>query len=197
MKEYSRAYYDRWYRNPNTRITSAEDTARKVHLAVSAAEYMLCRKVESVLDVGCGEASWFAPLRRLRPGVEYVGIESSPYIIEKFGNSRNVRLGTFGRLASLKLGLPFDLIVCADVVQYIPDEELRRGLTAIRRLCGGVAFIETFVVEDAMEGDHDGWHDRSERVMRRYFKEAGLTHCGLYCWFDERKISNVNRFEIG
>lgn len=197
MKAYDRAYYDRWYRDPDTRITSAEWTTQKVHLAVAAAEFMLARKIESVLDIGCGEGSWRAPLRKLRPGVEYVGVESSSYVVSKFGARRNIRQGTFGKLAALKLGLPFDLIVCADVIQYIPDDELRRGLTTIRRLCGGVAYLETFTVEDRMDGDHDGWFHRSERVMRRFFKHAGLAHCGFYCWIDPRKVTSANRFELG
>src|SRR3954462_12251845 len=134
MKAYTREYYDRWYRDPETRIASAEGTARKVRLAVAAAEFMLARKIESVLDVGCGEAPWRAPLMKLRPGIRYTGIESSAYILGRYGKARDIIGGTFGRLASAPLDGPFDLIVCADVVQYIPDDELRRGLRAIRRL---------------------------------------------------------------
>ena len=196
MKEYSRAYYDRWYRDPATRITSRENTDRKVRFAVSAAEFMLARPIESVLDIGCGEGTWRGPIRKLRPGASYSGIESSEYVVSRFGKRRNIRLGSFGRLGALKLGGPFDLIVCADVVQYIGDDDLRRGLRDIRRLAGGVVYIETFAAEDAMEGDRDGWIDRPQRVLSRFFREAGLTHCGFYCWIDERKIRNANRFEI-
>jgi SAM-dependent methyltransferase len=196
MKEYGRAYYDRWYRDPATRITSAENTVRKVGLAVAAAEFMLARPIESVLDIGCGEAPWRAPLRKLRPKASYLGVESSEYVVSRFGKRRNIRLGTFGRLGALKLGGPFDLIVCADVVQYIGDEDLRRGLRDVRRLAGGVVYIETFAAEDAMEGDRDGWIDRPQRVLSRFFHDAGLTHCGFYCWIDERKIRNANRFEV-
>jgi SAM-dependent methyltransferase len=196
MKAYTREYYDRWYRDPETRIASAEGTARKVHLAVAAAEFMLARKIESVLDVGCGEATWRAPLLKLRPAVRYVGVESSEYAVSRFGKSRGIVHGTFAGLSALRLDGPFDLIVCADVVQYIPDEDLRRGLTAIRRLAGGVVYIETFAAEDAMEGDRDGWIDRPARVLKKFFHEAGLTHCGFYCWIDEKTMRNANRFEV-
>src|SRR4051812_29476109 len=94
-KAYDRAYYDRWYRNPRTKIATAAGLRRKVHLAVSAAEFMLARPIESVLDVGCGEGSWRAPLLRLRPGIEYQGIEASDYVVSRFGRRRNIRLGTF------------------------------------------------------------------------------------------------------
>lgn len=196
MKEYNSAYYHRWYRDPKTRIANRESTARKAHFALSAAEFMLGRKIESVVDIGCGEGLWYSALRRLRPRITYLGIDPSEYIVERFGKSRNVKLGTFGGLPNLDLKRPYDLIVCADVIQYVEDQDLRRGLVEVRRLAGGVAYLETFTVEDNMEGDRDGWIDRSEKVMRRFFRDAGLTHCGFYCWIDERKISSANRFEV-
>lgn len=196
MKEYNREYFNRWYRDGDTRITTAEGTMRKARLALSAAEYMLARKAESVLDVGCGLGSWYTALRRIRPKIRYQGVDPSEYIVERFGKARNVKLGALGGLSRIKLRRSYDLIVCADVVQYVEDHDLRRGLAEIRRLAGGVVFIETFATEDGMEGDHDGWIDRSETVLRRFFEEAGLTHCGFYCWIDEKKITNANRFEI-
>jgi hypothetical protein len=46
--------------------------ARKVALAVASAEYYLERPIRSVLDIGCGEGAWRAPLLKLRPKVEYL-----------------------------------------------------------------------------------------------------------------------------
>jgi SAM-dependent methyltransferase len=195
MKTYDREYYRRWYEDPETRIASREGVARKVRLAVAAAEFILARPIEKVLDVGCGHGSWRAPLRRLRPGANYLGVDSSEYVVRRFGKTRNIRRGSFGDLDKLRLRPAFDLIVCADVVQYIPDDELQRGLREIRRLVRGVAFIETFAAEDAMEGDREGWIDRPAKVISRFFEDAGLRRCGFYCWIDERKIPNANRFE--
>jgi SAM-dependent methyltransferase len=195
MKSYDREYYRRWYQDPATRIASRDGVARKARLAVAAAEFMLARPVESVLDVGCGEGAWRAPLRRLRPRATWMGVESSEYVIARHGKARGILRGNFGELKALRLRPGFDLIVCADVVQYLSDDELRRGLREIRRLSGGVVYIETFAAEDSMEGDRDGWIDRPARVLQEFFADAGLTHCGFYCWIDERKIRNANRFE--
>src|SRR4051812_32270486 len=171
-KTYSQEYYDRWYRDPEHKVASREGVARKVALAVSAAEFLLARPIESVLDVGCGEAPWRAPLRKLRPNASYLGIEASEYVIRRYGKTRNIRPGTFGGLKDLRLRKPFDLVVCADVVQYIADDDLRRGLREIRRLAGGVVYIETFAAEDRMEGDRDGWIDRGARSISRFFSDA-------------------------
>lgn len=196
MKAYDSAYYHRWYRDPRTRVTSERVLDRKVHLAVSAAEYMLGRRVRTVLDVGCGEARWYVTLRRMRPGIGYIGVESSEYAVRTFGASRNVRQGSFGTLRSLKLRGPFDLIVCADVLQYVPTADLAPGLREIRRLLGGVAYIEAYAREDDMEGDMEGWIPRSGATYRRAFRATGFTHCGLYCFVDATKIDAVNALEV-
>jgi len=196
VKAYDSAYFHRWYRDPRTRVTSERALERKVHLAVSAAEYMLGRRIRTVLDVGCGEARWYVALKRMRRGVEYVGVESSSYAVEKFAASRNVRQGSFGTLRSLKLRGSLDLIVCADMLQYVSNADVGPGLREIRRLLGGVAYIEAYAREDDMEGDFEGWIHRSAATLRREFRDAGLTQCGLYCFIDAQKIDAVNALEV-
>lgn len=195
-KRYDRRYFDRWYRAPASRIDSADALERKVRLAVAAAEFMLGHPIRSVLDVACGEGRWFPVLRRLRPRVRYTGVDASEYAVQRYGRSRHIRAGTFGGLRALGLPTGFDLIVCADALQYIGDADLARGLREIRRLLAGVAFIEAFADEDAMEGDMEGWHRRSAANYRRTFRAAGLRHCGFHCWIDLRKLPNVGALEM-
>jgi hypothetical protein len=76
LSRYTAAYYDRWYRDPETRVRTPATIARLAGLTVSAAEYVLDRPVRTVLDVGAGEGHWRGHLRRLRPRLRYVG--SSP-----------------------------------------------------------------------------------------------------------------------
>jgi SAM-dependent methyltransferase len=148
-----------------------------------------------VLDVGCGEAPWFPILKRLRPDVRYVGVDSSEYAIERYGATRNIRYGTLASLGTMKSLRVSDLVVCADVLQYVDTAEAERGLRAIRRLVGAVAYIEAFTTEDAMAGDHDGWHERTAAEYRRLFKRAGLTQCGPYCFTDLDELDSLTNFE--
>ena len=128
-------------------------------MVVGVAEYFLRRKVRSVLDVGCGVGAWRRELTRLRPEVRYEGIDPSEYVVRKHGRRRNISLGQFEDLPSLRLGLKkYDLIVCADVLQYVADEALRRGVGRIAEVLGGVAFLEAYTTGDEMEGDLSGWH---------------------------------------
>ena len=68
MSAYDRAYFDKWYRNPRYRVKTPAELARQAALVVHAAEWVLQRKLRTVLDVGCGEGNWYPVLRKLRPG---------------------------------------------------------------------------------------------------------------------------------
>lgn len=195
MKTYDQSYFDRWYRDPSDRVATRDSLERKVRLAVSVTEFLIGRRIRTVLDVGCGEAPWYPVLRKLRRGVRYQGVDSSDYVLRRYGKRRHIRRGTFGGLSELRLARPFDLIVCADVLQYVPEPEVVVGLAEIRRLLRGVAFIEAFTTEDAMEGDRTGWHERSASAYRRLFRRAGLTQCGPNCWLDLERFENLNVFE--
>jgi SAM-dependent methyltransferase len=189
-KIYDREYFDRWYRDP--RHSPFEDGVlpRRVQLAVAATEYLIERPIQTVLDVGCGEGPWRALLRHARPRVRYVGVDSSEYVVRRFGRLRNIRLGRFGELGRIGLRGPFDLIICSDVLHYVPTPEARRGLRAIARLLGGVAFIEVFTPDDDTVGDGEDFQRRSAASYRRLFREARLVHLGLHCYAG-RALRNV------
>lgn len=151
-------------------------------MVLGVSEYLLGRTVRTVLDVGCGEARWRAPLRRARPGIEYVGVDSSRYVMERFGRSRNIRLGTLGTLSEIGLEAPFDLVVCADMLHYVPLAELKHGLGSLASLTAGVAFLEALTTADGVGGDTRGFQRRSATVYRRLYEAVGFRQCGPHCW---------------
>ena len=195
MKVYDQTYFNRWYRDPSDRVSTRDSLVRKVRMAVSVTEFLLGREIRSVLDVGCGEAPWFLVLKRLRPNARYVGVDSSDYVIERFGAERNIRRGSFGSLGKVKSLRKSDLVVCADVLQYVDTRDIERGLRAIRALLGGVAYIEAFTTDDKMEGDRVDWQERSAAEYRRLFRRADLTQCGPYCYTDLDELDSLNTFE--
>ncbi len=182
MKEYDRSYFDAWYRSPERRVTSRAEVQRKVRMAVGVTEHLLGRKIRSVLDVGCGEGVWQPILQRLRPGSRYAGVDASEYVVQRFGNRRNIRLGTFGDLDAIGLAAEYDLIVVCDVLHYLRAPELRRGLAVIADHLGGVAYLEAYTRADEITGDMDGFSRRTAREYRRMFQEADLRPVGLHCF---------------
>jgi SAM-dependent methyltransferase len=182
VKRYDRAYFDRWYRERGSRIESRAELRRRVALAVALAERHLERPLASALDVGCGEGRWRAELVRLRPRLRYVGVDPSLYAVRRFGKRRGIVLGGFGDLGTLALGGPFDLVVCADVLHYLEDAELERGLPALAQRVGGMAWLEALCREDEVEGDRRGLTLRPAEAYRRRFAALGLVHAGAYGW---------------
>jgi SAM-dependent methyltransferase len=194
-KRYDRAYFDKWYRSDTHRVGSRAQLARKVAMVVHLAEYYLARPLRNVLDVGCGEAPWRAALLKLRPNIEYRGLDSSEYAVERYGRSRNIGLATFGQLGELRFDARFDLIVCSDVLHYVAAAELKRGLSGFGELLDGLAFIEVFTSVDRAGGDLNGFIARSPSWYRSRFLEAGLLPCGSQAYLGARLMKSVAALE--
>ncbi|HEY8134059.1 MAG TPA: class I SAM-dependent methyltransferase [Thermoanaerobaculia bacterium] len=193
-KKYDRAYFDRWYRG-RLRIGSEPEVRRKVMMAVTLTEYFLRRAVRNVIDIGCGEAPWFVHLSELRPGTRYVGYDPSDYIVERFGAARNVRRGSLEELASLNIRERFDLVVCADVLHYLHDDEILRGFPTLVRLIRGAAFIEVLTREDQVLGDTLGLIRRPSAWYGQLFRNSGLTQAGPYLWLSSKLASDAAALE--
>ncbi|MAL03035.1 MAG: methyltransferase [Arenimonas sp.] len=193
-KVYDRDYFDNWYRRRDLGGPAA--LARKVALAVATTEYHLGRPIRSVLDVGCGEGAWRSPLLKLRPGLNYMGLDSSDYAIDRYGASRNLHWMPFGDLAAVGFSRPVDLLVCSDVMHYLSDEELQRGLKEFARLCHGVAFLEVFAEGDDIIGDLRELHRRPATWYRRAFGKAGFTAIGSHLYLSEALAERATALEL-
>jgi SAM-dependent methyltransferase len=193
-KTYDRAYFDRWYRGHN-RVNSSAEVRRKVAMAVSIAEYFLRRPIRSVLDVGCGEGAWFPHLRALRPRLRYDGVDPSDYAVERFGAERHIRKGAFGELASVGLRGTYDLVICADVLHYVPDAEIVRGLGELTDFADGLVYLEVLTKEDDIVGDLDGFLRRPGAWYRKTFRNAGLVSVGPYAWASPRIVETLAEME--
>lgn len=197
-KQYDRDYFERWYRDPALRAAAIGGRARlerKVAMAVATAEYWLERPIRSVLDVGCGEGAWQPVLAKLRPRARYLGFDASDYAIARFGARRGLHQARFGDFAHLRPCEPVDLLVCSDVLHYLDARELDRGLPGLAELCGGLAFLETFTREDAIDGDTVGFSRRPARFYRGRFAAAGFTALGSHLYLGPALADMASRLE--
>lgn len=184
-KIYDQAYFDRWYRDRAHRVITPIELELKVRLVLAVAQYHLGRPVRSVLDVGCGEGSWRAPLLRHLPDLHYMGVDSSEYAVQRYGRSRNLHLLRFGQLEQQRFEHSVDLLVCADMMHYVPTAELNRGLRGFAELCHGMAYMEVMCNTDDFVGDHDGYLWRSASWYRKTFARAGFIGCGNHCYLSQ------------
>lgn len=194
-KQYDRTYFDHWYRSEAASGRRAW-LARKVAMVVATAEYHLGRPLQSVLDVGCGEGAWRAPLLKLRPSLHYLGLDSSAYAVARHGRARNLHRVDFADLAELRFERSFDLLVCSDVMHYVPTRVLDRGLLGFAELCHGVAFLEVFCRGDAVEGDTVGYIARTPGFYRERFTGAGFTACGSHLYLADALAADAMALEV-
>lgn len=195
MKSFDRTYFDKWYRDPVHKVGTDDDLARQVRLAVAAAEYMLMRPIETVLDAGAGEGRWQPLIKKFRPNASYVGVDPSDYTTSTFGKSRNLVQGTFDDLDKLFPKQKFDLVVCCSVLNYLPPKDFKRALAQLARRTAGLAFIEIFSSEDSVVGDTNNWYTESSKTYKKWMKKAGYIHCGLHCYIIEELESNTAALE--
>lgn len=192
---FDRTYFDHWYRGQGFGDQSRLD--RKVDHAISTAEYLLERPIRSVLDLGCGEGEWQPAVKARRPDATYVGVDPSHYVVERFGAARNLRQGRFGDFRTVldpDFGR-YDLIVCVDVLGYVPDREVKLGLTALASLLDGVALIEIYTDTDDIIGDLASYRRRRKATYQRWFAHAGLARVGPHLYLNPDFAPQLATFE--
>jgi SAM-dependent methyltransferase len=195
-KQYDREYFDHFYRRRDTRVHTHGEVRRKVAMAVTIAEYALRRPIRTVLDIGCGEGAWRSHLKALRPKIDYLGLDSSEYVVERFGRTRNIHLASFADLPKLQF-TPADLVVCSDVMHYVNDEDLRAGFRVIADATDGLAYLEVLTREDDIIGDLEGFIRRPAAFYRKLFASHGMQFVGPYCWLSPAFKGAVAELESG
>jgi SAM-dependent methyltransferase len=194
---YDRAYFDKWYRNPRTRVKSPAELKRQVEFVLHTAEWTLGRHVRTVLDVGCGEGNWQPVLRRLRPSLAYDGVDPSAYAVAKHGARRGLQQGGIEDLGRLPLRAKYDLVVCCGMLNYLSPEQLVAGLSLVAARTGGMAYLELFAKGDAFEGDTDWPEPRSAAWYRSALTRAGFRSIGMQCYVPRTGEGNVSLMERG
>jgi hypothetical protein len=132
---------------------------------------------------------------KLRPKIDYRGLDSSEYAVARYGRSRNLGHATFGQLGELRFDRRFDLIVCSDVLHYLKPAEIRAGLAGISDMLDGVAFLELFTSRDDVAGDRTGYIPRAPSWYLRTFEDAGLMPCGSHCYLGFRLMRGIAALE--
>jgi SAM-dependent methyltransferase len=181
VKRFDRHYYERFYRDPATRVLAPAERRRRVAAVVALAEHHLGRRLRSALDVGCGAGLWGRELVRLRPRLRYLGLDPSSAAVALAPRGLEVRRGGIEALGALG-GARFDLVVCADVLHYLDAGAVRAALPALVRRARGPIYLEVLTSAEKVEGDRGGLRRRSPLWYLRWFAAAGLVPAGLHLY---------------
>jgi SAM-dependent methyltransferase len=173
--QFDREYYQRYYFNPRTAVASRSEIRDRARLVAALAAHAGL-PVRRVLDAGCGTGLMRQELRRLLPRAHYVALESSDYLCRRYGWTR-------GRIEDYRARAPFDLVICYDVLQYLPTAAAQRALANFARLCRGVLYFTALTRYDYEENCDQSRTDAAVHLrsagwyrsrLRGRFREAGL-----------------------
>lgn len=137
---FDRAYYKRYYEDPETRVGGSSDARHLARLLGAYLRY-LNQPVRNVLDLGAGLGHMRAALRREFPRATYLGVEQSEYACERYGLQQ-------GSVVDFKARGRFDLVICKGVLQYLNRADAERALANLGELCRGCLYLEALTRED-------------------------------------------------
>lgn len=194
-ERYDREYFDRFYRGRGA-LRSNMELARQVALVLSITEWVIGRPVRHVLDVGCGEGAWRAPLLKARPGLHYTGVDPSDYAVRRFGRRRNILPGALGALTGLPLAPCYDLLIANDVLHYLNARELQRALPELRALTEGVAWLHLRTSEEDIIGDVAHLQRLSAARYRTLIQRADFLPIGLQCYVPSTRAVDLAAMDL-
>ncbi|HTP38542.1 MAG TPA: class I SAM-dependent methyltransferase [Steroidobacteraceae bacterium] len=137
---FDQQYYQRYYLDPRTAVTSRAEMRRRAQL-ITACTHYVGLPVQRILEVGCGIGLLRAPLLKALPRAEYTGLEVSDYLCQRYGWRK-------GSIVDFRARGRFELVVCYDVMQYLTAAEARQGIANIGRLCRGALYFGALTRED-------------------------------------------------
>lgn len=140
-KNFDKAYYDRFYRNPQTRAVTPGSARRQAGFIAAYLKYLEI-PVTRILDVGCGVGTTLRALGKAFPRAHVHGVEYSEYLCDRYGWES-------GSVTSYQAKRPYDLVVCNDVLAYLEDADCARALGNLAELSRGAAFLGILSREDA------------------------------------------------
>jgi SAM-dependent methyltransferase len=172
--DFDEAYFRRYYGDAATRVADAGDARRLAGLIAGVTGYHGVR-VRRILDAGCGIGLLRAPLLGHYPGASYEGLEVSPFLCARFGWHE-------GSLATFRSPRRFDLVVCHDVLQYLPDALAARAIANLARLSQGALYFSALTRRDWHHAADQSRTDRQVHLrpaewyrsrLRRRFRHLG------------------------
>ena len=175
---FDQAYYQRFYFNRRTAVTSRSEMRARARLISGCVDY-IGLPVARILDAGCGVGMLRTPLLQRLKRASYTGLEYSDYLCQRYGWQH-------GSIETFRTRQRFDLVICYDVLQYLSPMEARRAIGNLARLCRGALYFGALTSEDWRQNcDQTRTHrvpglrpgEWYRRELSRAFRPLG---CGMW-----------------
>lgn len=182
-------YYRRFYENPATAILSREAQINEVAFVIAFCNH-IGLGIQRLVDVGAGTGWWAREFeRQYGSGPDIETYDASRSACELYGH-RHVPLQRLGGKAA-------DLVVCRDVLRYLPDRDANEGITRLARKCRGVLYLHVVTRDDDFDrdaSDVEGWF-RPATWYRKRLDAAGFRDCGMGL-FVSKRLTTFDPWEI-
>ena len=140
INNFSAAYFKKFYLNAATRVVTASEMRSRA--ALIAAVLRQCQiPVRRILDAGCGIGLLRKPFKKYLPRARYVGLEASEYLCRRFH-------WVSGSIVDFAPRSLFDLVICYDVLQYLPDAQAARAIANLSRVTRSALYVSALTRED-------------------------------------------------
>jgi 2-polyprenyl-3-methyl-5-hydroxy-6-metoxy-1,4-benzoquinol methylase len=180
---FTAAYFQKFYLNAATRVvTAAEMRGRAALIAGTLKQCQI--PIRSILDAGCGIGLMQKPFKELLPRARYVGLESSPYLCSRFDWVQ-------GSIVDFAQRKPFDLVVCYDVLQYLPDRQAARAIVNLSKLTRAALYVSALTKEDWRENCDRSRTDRAVHLRSGAWYRRRLNKSFRYVGFGIWVRNNV------
>lgn len=177
---FDREYYQRYYHAAETAVVTPAMQRHEVAFVVAFCRH-IGLDVKRFCDVGAGTGWWAREFAKRYPACELIEtFDASEAACELYGH-RHVPVQKLG-------GRQADLIVCRDVLRYVPDSQVDRAIDRLARKSRGVVYVHVITSDDVIDeeaSDMTGWF-RSAAWYRRQFKSRGFRDCGMGLFVSSR-----------
>ncbi|HEY0799740.1 MAG TPA: class I SAM-dependent methyltransferase [Steroidobacteraceae bacterium] len=161
--------------NAATRVVTAAEMRSRA--AVIASALRQCQiPIRSILDAGCGIGLLREPFKQLLPRARYVGLEASDYLCSRFDWIQ-------GSVIDFAPRKPFDLVVCYDVLQYLPDDAASRAIANLAKLTCAALYVSALTTEDWRENCDRNRTDRAVHLRSGAWYRRRLNKSFRYVGF--------------
>ena len=137
---FDRAYFDRFYRHPETRAASVHDAQIEAQFVAAFLRHLRV-EVRQIVDIGCGLGRMLNALAGLFPGAVVQGVDSSDYLCRTYGWEP-------AALPDYAPPRPFDLVVCQDVLAYLDDSDAAAAIGTLGRIARKALYFGALAEED-------------------------------------------------
>jgi 2-polyprenyl-3-methyl-5-hydroxy-6-metoxy-1,4-benzoquinol methylase len=180
---FTEAYFRKFYLSAATRVvTPGEMRSRAAAIAGVLRQCQI--PIGSILDAGCGIGLLRAPFKQLLPRARYEGLEASDYLCKRFH-------WTQGSVVDFAPRTAFDLVICYDVLQYLPDRDAARAIANFGKLTRGALYVSALTIEDWRENCDRSRTDRAVHLRSGAWYRRRLSKSFRYLGFGLWARKNV------